>query len=253
MRNLSEKFYNRFIEILKVTIPERGELYKTLEEILCKEKMSIYRRLKGEVPFTFPEIITISHELNISLDEIINITSSYKNLPFTMFFRDYSNLSDAAYKSGEDYVNAIKVAANEPDSEYGYAADILPLPVIVVYPPIFRLFMMKWQYQFGNVNTMLPYSEIVIPERLRSIQREFIQAIQNIKYTYFIYHEFALAKLIHDVQYFKSIRLMTDEDADLLKESLYQALLVLENLSISGTFDTGNKIDMYVSGVSFET
>jgi hypothetical protein len=253
MENLNEEFYSRFIQILKETIPERGELSKMLSEILSIEKMSVYRRLKGGIPFTFAEIIAIAHRLNISLDNILNITTPYRSMPFRLHLQDYFNLTEIDYRMSEDYIKAIKAASNSPYSEFGFAVNTLPLHVIVSLPPIFRFFMMKWMYQFGNVNAMSPYSEINISERLSMLHREYIKEVQNIKYTFFIYHNFALQEMIHDIQYFKSIRLLTQDDIALLKESLYQALNKLENLSINGTYDNGNKIDMYVSGVSFET
>ncbi|GHT67397.1 hypothetical protein AGMMS50239_30490 [Bacteroidia bacterium] len=253
MENLNEEFYRRFIQVLKATVPERGELSKMLPKILNIEKMSVYRRLRGEIPFTFAEIIVIARQLNISLDNILDITSPYRSLPFSLHFQDYFNLNEMDYKMSEDYIKVIKATSNNPHSEFGFVSNILPLHAIANYPPIFQFFLMKWMYQFGNTNKMTPYSEIHIPEKLGKLHKEYIEAVMNIKYTFFIFHGFALQELIHDILYFKAIHLLTEEDVDLLKKCLHEALNMLENLAINGAFSNGNKIDIYVSGLSIET
>lgn len=253
MENLNEDFYNQFIQLLKEIIPERGELSRMLSEILRIEKMSVYRRLRGDISFTFAEIIAIARQLNISLDNIIHITSPYRSMPFSLHFQDYFNLNEIDYKMSEDYVKAIKIAANNPYSEFGSASNILPLHTRVYLPAIFRFLMMKWMYQFGNTNSIIPYSKIEIPEKLSALHKEYVKEVQNIKYTFFIYHDSILLNLIRDIQYFKAIHLLTQEDVDLLKECIYTGINTIEKLLINGTFDNGNKVEVYVSEINLET
>ncbi|GHT55596.1 hypothetical protein FACS189451_09740 [Bacteroidia bacterium] len=253
MENLNKEFYSQFIQTLKATIPERGALSKMLCDTLSIEKMSVYRRLKGDIPFTFAEIIVIAQRLHISLDNIINIISPYRSIPFQLHFQDYFSLNETDYKMSDNYVTAIKAASNNPYSEFGFASNILPLHLMVLFPPIFRLFVMKWMYRFGSASAILPYSQINIPEKLLATHREYIKEVQNIKYTFCIFDKFALQKLIHDIRYFKTIRLLTEEDEDLLKDCLRKMLNIIEQLLVNGTYDTGNKIDIYVSELSFGT
>jgi hypothetical protein len=253
MENLNEKFYSQFIQVLKKTIPERGELPKMLSELLSIEKMSVYRRLKGDIPFTFTEIIEIARHLNISLDRILNITSPYRSLPFYLHFQDYFNLDEIDYKMSGDYIEAIKVASMDTHSEFGSAANIMPMHAYVSATPIFRFFMLKWTYQFGNVNSIIPYSEIEIPERLGVNHKKFMEEIQNINYTFFIHHDCALLNVIRDIRYFKAIHLLTQDDVDLLKECLYETINTIEKLAINEAFDNGNKVDIYVSEMALET
>jgi hypothetical protein len=253
MENLNEDFYSRFIQLLKEIIPERGELSRTLSEILSIEKMSVYRRLRGDISFTFAEIIAIARQLNISLDNIIHITSPYRSMPFSLHFQDYFNFNEIDYKMSEDYVKAIKIASDKPYSEFGSTSNTLPLHARIYFPPIFRFLMMKWMYQFGNANSILPYSKIEIPEKLSALHKEYLKEVQNIKYTFFIYHESVLLNLIRDIQYFKAIHLLTQEDVELLKRSLFKGVSIIEKLLINGAFDNGNKVDIYVSEMNFET
>jgi hypothetical protein len=253
MVNLDIEFYKTFIQIIEEKVPGRGKLCNILVDILFIEKEAVYRRLRGDVPFSFAEIVKISRHLNISLDKIIGVTSPYRSLPFFLHNQDYFNMCEIDYRMSLDYITAIKAAANSPYSEFGFAKNVLPLHTSVFHPPIFRFYLLKWMYQFGNPGEVLPYSQILIPEKLKEYHRQYIQEAPNIKYTYFICNEHSLLHLIRDVQYFRSIRLLTDEEVALIKEEIYHFLNDLEKIAIVGTYDTGNKVEIFVSDLNFET
>lgn len=61
------------IEAIKKKIPSKGSIANLLMDILYIGKEAIYRRLRGEVPFTFAEAAIISRKLEISLDDIIGL------------------------------------------------------------------------------------------------------------------------------------------------------------------------------------
>ena len=65
------------IEVMKEKIPDGGNLANTLMDILYIGKEAVYRRLRGEVPFTLNEASIISKKLGVSLDQIVGI--SYTN------------------------------------------------------------------------------------------------------------------------------------------------------------------------------
>jgi len=57
-----------FLGALEKKIPEQTKLVEALMEILSMEKGAIYRRLRGEVPFSFFEAVHISEKLNIPIN-----------------------------------------------------------------------------------------------------------------------------------------------------------------------------------------
>ena len=59
------------IEAVKEKLPEGSNLANTLMDILYIGKEAIYRRLRGEVPFTLSEAATISREMGVSLDKLV--------------------------------------------------------------------------------------------------------------------------------------------------------------------------------------
>lgn len=66
------------IEAMKEKLPLKGQLADMLMDTLYIGKEAVYRRLRGEVPFTLQESALISRKLGISLDKIIGL--SFKSI-----------------------------------------------------------------------------------------------------------------------------------------------------------------------------
>ncbi len=70
------------IEAAKEKFPPKGQLADMLMDTLYIGKEAIYRRLRGEVPFTFQEAAIISKELGISLDRIAGVSFKQCNVRY---------------------------------------------------------------------------------------------------------------------------------------------------------------------------
>ena len=67
---------NELISTMREVTPKEGNLANVLMDLLCMSKEAIYRRLRGEVAFTFSEVAIIASQLGISLDKIIGNSMS---------------------------------------------------------------------------------------------------------------------------------------------------------------------------------
>ena len=61
------------IEAVKEKLPLKENLANLLIDTLYIGKEAIYRRLRGEVPFTLEEAALISRKLGVSLDNVIGV------------------------------------------------------------------------------------------------------------------------------------------------------------------------------------
>ena len=79
---------NELISTMREVTPKEGNLANVLMDILCMSKEAIYRRLRGEVAFTFSEVAIIAGELGISLDKIIGTCLIWRIpwIPITRFW-----------------------------------------------------------------------------------------------------------------------------------------------------------------------
>lgn len=70
----TETLNNNLQKAIRNTLPEDKNIANVLTEILFIGKEAVYRRLRGEVPFTLYEAALIVKQLGISLDSLITTT-----------------------------------------------------------------------------------------------------------------------------------------------------------------------------------
>ncbi len=244
--------YENFIKAMKEKVPQRGKLTSILMDVLFIEKEAVYRRIRGEVPFTFAEVAKICKILNLSLDTIINTTSP-KSYPFQLEVTNFYEPSEIDYQMHKNYIDVVSVVRNNEYSEMGFATSIVPLHFSLKFKLIQHFYVLRWMYQFGSPGTTSTFSKIQTPEKLKECYQRYLNEVELVKYTFFIWDELLLFYLTNDINYFKKIRLITEEEVGLLKQELYNFLDYLEDLTIKGSFSNGNKIHMYVSSLNFET
>ena len=63
-----EVLHDNLLKAIREKLPYEENLASVLGNLLCIGKEAIYRRLRGDVPFTLLETAQISKEMNISID-----------------------------------------------------------------------------------------------------------------------------------------------------------------------------------------
>ncbi len=245
--------HDNLLKIIKEKISKRGELSNWLTEVLQLEKEAVYRRLRGEVPFTFYEATVIARKLNVSIDHLIEVSSSDQPYFFQLKTPDFLNPSDVDLSSFEELTDAMEFADRDLASEFGFVSSSLPLRFAMKYDHIHRFHLMKWANQFTPYPSIAPYSEIGIHDKYRVVGEKYLESLQNITYTYLIWDKNMLSYLVNDIKYFASIRLIKESEVQLLKKELLQLITDLEKYADKGTYENGNKMDFYISNLNFET
>ncbi|MDR2476123.1 MAG: hypothetical protein LBD45_09745 [Bacteroidales bacterium] len=243
--------YEIFIATLQEKVPAKKTLVNLLSSMLVLDKEAIYRRLRGIVPFTFADIMTVSKELNISLDSITGATS-VRSFPFEMRMFDCIFMENN-YEPLQNYLEYLKSLLPSPISEASFASSFLPLHFLMTYHQIHRLLVLKWSYQFNSLQKLKSFSETILSERHILLCRKIRAIFYNVEYTCFIWNELTILYLINDIKYFYSIRIINMEEVNLIKQDLLLFIADLEKMANTGMFHTGKRVDIYVSNLNFET
>ena len=252
MDNQEKLLQQKFIDLLRAR--RSGNLANALMELLPLEKEAIYRRLRGDVPFSFAEMATIATYFGISLDQIANIVSPFRSQGYKLHIRDYSGFKPIDLNMSHNYVASINLAADCPYSEYGIAGNMLPLHINLLHLPLYHLYLLKWLYLFDKgEKERLNYANICVPQEEEDVYAKFNEAVQRVKQTYFVWDRSLIQTIINDINYFYSIRLINPEDLQILKKELFSMLDTLERYADQEAYsETGNRIETYVSALNFE-
>ena len=103
------------INQMKERIPPGHNLANYLTDTLYMGKEAVYRRLRGEVAFTFDEIAVISHNLGISIDQIIGNHLSNR-VTFDLNLLHSPNLMESYYEIVERYLRIFQLVNGDENS-----------------------------------------------------------------------------------------------------------------------------------------
>ncbi|MDR1724247.1 MAG: hypothetical protein LBR84_09980 [Tannerella sp.] len=242
-----------FVELIKKTVPEKYKLTKILVDLLDIEPNALYRRMRNDTTFSIGEMVKIAKLFGFSLDSLLGVKSPIRSQFYQMSWLNYFKLGEVDYFMSESFVDTINTAAKNVNSELGVATTGIPLHILAFFPNIFRFFILKWMFQFGNVGEVKSFSDIKMDSRIMDGHLKYREAIKKIGYTFMVCDENALQTLMNDIHYFNTIRLVTEKDVAILKEDLSEMLDLIEKVVTVGAFENGNEVELYTSNVSFET
>jgi len=247
------KLNETLIEAMKARLSPVGDnLANILMEILCIGKEAVYRRLRGEVPFSLDEAAIITQYFKISLDNVIG-TRRTSNALFDLNIVDADNPLATYAKILEQYTVMYKKIKDYEYSDFQTATNLMPQSFYLRFDQISRFRLFKWLYQNGGKKSVKHLSDLVIPDDIRSLQKKYVYEAQYIRTTTYVLDNLIFLYFINDIKYFINIHLIEKEDIKLLKEDLLYMLDELEKQTSEGMFKaTGSKLQIYVSNVNFE-
>lgn len=238
------------VNAVKEKLPSKDNLANALMDILYIGKEAIYRRLRGEVPFTLTEAAVISRKLGISLDKMIGV-SFRDNAVFDMNIVSSDKPFEAYCSILEKQVDLFRSVKEDETSEIGTSSNIIPQTLSLKYNMLSKFRLFKWMYQNENIKCK-HFEEMEIPQKMVEKQKEYSDLVSHIHSVDYIWDNMIFSHLVNDIQYFCSIHLITDEDKDLLKEELFLLIDEMEELSARGKSKAGNDVKIYISNINFE-
>ena len=238
------------VNAVREKLPSKDNLANALMDILYIGKEAIYRRLRGEVPFTLTEAAVISRKLGISLDKMIGV-SFRDNAVFDMNIVSSDKPFEAYYSILEKQVDLFRSVKEDETSEIGTSSNIIPQTLSLKYNMLSKFRLFKWMYQNENIKCK-HFEEMEIPQKMVEKQKEYSDLVSHIHSVDYIWDNMIFSHLVNDIQYFCSIHLITDEDKDRLKKELFLLIDEMEELSARGKSKAGNDVKIYISNINFE-
>ena len=238
------------IEAAKEKMPTGTNLANTLMDILYIGKEAIYRRLRGEVPFTLAEAAVISRKMGISLDKMIGVSFS-NNAVFDLNVVHHTNTFETYHDILTKYVDAFDNIREDPTTEMATSSNILPQALYLKHDVLSKFRLFKWMYQNENIKCK-HFDELEIPHKIYNIQKDFVNMTQQMKTTDYIWDNTVFEHVVRDIQFFSEIHLVSEEDKELIKDDLLLLTDELEELAGKGKYETGNDVRIYISNIKFD-
>ena len=216
-------------------------------DILNIGRESTYRRIRGDIPFTFDEIAKISAELNISVDDIIKKNTRSNGYPHNIQQKNMPNSEDYFFANHLTHYNLFESINNAKEAEVFISLNRLFSFFVADFSALFKFYYYRWMHTCGNVSSNFPFSKIELPEHIASFQQKISMKISPLKNVTFIFDRYIIARLIRELQYYYSRNLISDEELQEIKTDLIGFLNFIENRFQSEKNATGSTYHFYLS------
>ena len=233
---------NELISTMREVTPKEGNLANVLMDILCMSKEAIYRRLRGEVAFTFSEVAIIAGQLGISLDKIIGNSMS-SGAMFDLNVLNLADPMDTYYEILVRYQRLFRYVKTDPTTEVVTASNTIPYTFYAPYEHLSKFRIGRWLYQNERLRTPASLSDIGLPEKLLKVQKELLEDVRLVRKTCFILDENLFSSFVKEIKYFSELGLVSTTDVEDMKKELHQLLRELEVLSENCLLYTSDAAD----------
>lgn len=223
-----------------------------LMDVLGIGREAAYRRMRGEVPFTFGEASTLSANLHFSLDGITG-ASAEGNALFSLTFAEVGSPLELYNRILEESVGFFREIASDPTALFASATNSIPAEYYLKYENLtrFKLFKSLYQHEMGET-PVTTFEEFELPDRLRKNAREYVAGAQLAAQTHVIFDDSGFMHWVHAIRAFREMHLISDGSIERLKEELLELAGDFEKMAANGEYENGNKVNLYLSEVDLE-
>jgi hypothetical protein len=234
--------------IQKITecIPPNIKPIDYLMDILSISRESAYRRMRGDIAFTFNEIAKLASTLNFTVDNIIGVHSEER-----CFFDLKTDKSLSPAKDFllifKDYAKCLEQICNDPDTEAIASLNRFSLFFLAPYDHLFKFYYYKWIHQTYNVPVSLLFAETVISPEVKEVRRHFQTLVKSFNHCSFIFDRNIFLTLVREIQYYNSRGLISKDEVLVMQQELTELLAYLKLLIHKGSNESGYVYNFYLS------
>ncbi|MDR0659295.1 MAG: hypothetical protein LBG19_00505 [Prevotellaceae bacterium] len=253
----NSEFNQRLLAKIGETYPRKSQQLEFLMDKMSLGKESAYRRLRGDVPFSFTEACIVSQKLGLSLDDIVKNTIKNENPSFFLHVPPPSETLD-------DYLHYYKHTyaiydvfldkwANDPELKIYFASNIVPQAFMFPYHYLSKFRAFAWKYQMHHNIAPAKFSAINMPDDIYAKQQILLQKIRQFPECTYIISRNIFDNLVKMIQYFFDLSLLTREEVITLRDELLQLLSKLEILTTQESLEHNRKILVYLANIDFDS
>jgi len=246
MKN-SENNESNIINKILHSIPRQVKPINYIMEVLDIGRISAYRRLNGEIPFTFKEVIQLARILKFSIDELIFLDSKNKCvIDYGDYYTDRSEM--IIIKILQKFLDRILVDNEVNKRNIVIIANNLWFIYTLDFDYLFKFYYYKITQQNDISSLKMKMEEVIISKALNDLRVKVNNIMKNMTNTErtFIFDRHVYLNTLSDVQYYYRRGLINDEELELIVRDFNRLLYYMEGEVIEVKFN-GKKNHYYIS------
>lgn len=223
-----------------------------VKDILNIGKESAYRRLRGDINFSWDEIALIASKLGFSLDAIIGCHEE-SNAVLDLFLMDEDNSLEALTEKlihDVEFIRQLRI--NNPEVKVRMVMNTLSSFSIFRHQGLSKFYIYKWICQTTQGVPNIPLSQFEIPVELLEVKNSYVSEIQKLPYFILTMDPNVYRSSVLDIGYFHTLNLINDDELEELRDNLLNSVDNFEKMATAGLSNLGAKVEFYLSAVDID-
>ncbi len=252
MSNLIE----RLIRVMREHLQRNETLASVLIDVLSLNKEAAYRRLRGDIMFSFEEAAKLSRRVGFSLDKIVeeSMILDTNKWAFTDIstFHTSSRYVEEYAKKLYAFSDMFRDLLKHPQVTIRSALGHLPYYFILLYPTLTLFRHYKRAYLAFGLNPEFRFSDFTMPSDIQEKEQDVLKKCLSIPRNHLILERNIFYSIVEDINYFYYRQLISKEELLQLKKELIEGLSNLENIAATGTFGSSMEVSIYLLDVRLD-
>jgi len=240
------------IDTIREKVPQEHNLAVYLADKLNLGRESVYRRLRGEIYFTFDEIALLSQEFGFSIDNIVGAKSGQNALFNIHMLQEGAEYLDIYMNKMKEYGRMFSEMSEHSDLKARISINTLPYYLHIGHDNLSRFRIYKWLHQNLKIGTNDKFADFELPEEILQTHKSFNQDIQKLPDITIIMDGNIFWSAAKDIAYFQKRGLLSEEDVQILKNELLEIIDTIEEDATKGSSKSGARTSIYISSVDLE-
>lgn len=249
MKNFLNK---QVVDVVKSNINSEENMVDVIMSVLSLGKEAAYRRIRGEVLFTFNEAVQLSSRFGFSLDTIAGLSLTDMTVVKMRILNSDQTYDD--YKQTlRAHLKLYKEINDSNISKVSLAYNVIPFLLYSRFESLSKFKLYRWKYQMDMNPSNTPFSEMEHREDLWALHNELVSQIDRFKEVCYVLDRHVFSTFVNDIHHFVQLGLINDEDCRLLKKELSELLALFEKMMREGSHNAKSKVSIYISNIDFDS
>lgn len=231
-------------------IPPGVNSFDYLTEALSLSRESVYRRLRGIIPFTFEEILNLSTKLDISMDDLLKGDKAEKAI-FNLENNMLSGVGDDYIEVFRSYCDEMEVLSKAKSNQIIISVNRILSVFTCPFENLFKFYYYKWLHQFGETPLNYYFSDVSIPDELNELRIKGAN-YSNIQDVTIISDRNMFYNTIQEIKYYSDRDLITPDEIRLIKQDIMSFVEGFYQFSLNGISGNGARYEVYLSSLNIE-
>lgn len=243
---MKNKFNDNVIATIKRCLPDDEQLAPFLGDLLFLGKEAIYRRIRGDVVFTFDELATISLRLGFSIDSLAGIEQSERR-NFDANLHLNHTPEDAYYHKLLETIEFFMDLNRATIVKGEFVSNHIPYVFCVFMNTMTKFRYYKWMHHSNAISVDCPMSELIVPAKILEAEKEWRDKTnQHAIHSTYMFDSNLFITTCRDIDYFYRSNLLNEQEVQCMQGELLALVDYFEEVSRTGVSVTGLPLNFYL-------